>query len=65
LQGLSEEVVNLNVLKSAGLIRKTTRYVKIMLSGTLVRAMTVTGEGISISKGARDAIATAGGKVEV
>jgi len=65
LNGLSEEVINLDVLKASGLIRKNTRYAKIMLSGAIGRQITVTGAGVRVSKGAREAISAAGGKVDV
>lgn len=65
LEGLAEDVINVEVLKASGLIRKNTRYAKIMLSGKLTRAITVTGVGVKVSKGASEAITASGGKVEV
>lgn len=56
------EVVSLDSLKAAGLIRKDRLYVKVMKSGEVTKAVTVTG--LKVSKGAREAIEAAGGKVE-
>ena len=47
---------------AAGLVCGETRYVKIILSGTVERAVTV--RGVGVTKGARAAIEAAGGKVE-
>ncbi|MCW8857366.1 MAG: 50S ribosomal protein L15 [Kangiella sp.] len=57
------EVVDMLSLKKAGLIRNSIENVKIMLSGNIERAVTVTG-GVRVSKGAKAAIEAAGGKVE-
>ncbi|WP_295443821.1 uL15m family ribosomal protein, partial [uncultured Thiodictyon sp.] len=43
-------------------IKRSTTAAKIMLSGTVERAMTV--RGIAVTKGARAAIEAAGGTVE-
>lgn len=57
------EVVDMLSLKKAGLIRNSIENVKIMLSGNIERAVTVSG-GVRVSKGAKAAIEAAGGKVE-
>jgi large subunit ribosomal protein L15 len=62
LQKLSDEVIDLDVLKQAGLINKLVKRGKIILSGTLQRAVTV--RGLGVTKGARAAIESAGGKIE-
>ncbi|HED19728.1 MAG TPA: 50S ribosomal protein L15 [Gammaproteobacteria bacterium] len=54
--------VDLATLKAARVIRQSTLYAKIMLSGEIDKAVTVSG--IGVSKGARAAIEAAGGKVE-
>ncbi|GMQ88947.1 MAG: 50S ribosomal protein L15 [Gammaproteobacteria bacterium] len=54
--------VDLATLKAARVIKQSTLYAKIMLSGEIDRALTVSG--IGVSKGARAAIEAAGGKVE-
>ncbi len=61
---LQVDTVNLEVLKKAGLIRKTTRYVKIILSGELAYPLTIKGVGVRVTKGAKAHIESKGGKVE-
>lgn len=56
------DVVDLNTLKQAGLITKNIQFVKVVLSGSIDRQVTVVGLGVT--KGARAAIETAGGKIE-
>ena len=56
------EVVTLDALKAAGLIKKEMLFIKIMKSGEITRAVTVSG--LKVTKGAREAIEAAGGKVE-
>jgi len=56
------DTIDLDVLKSANLITKNILNVKVMLSGTIDKAVTL--KGIKVSKGAREAIEAAGGKVE-
>ncbi len=53
--------VDLASLKAAGVVRQGTRYVKIIASGEISRAVTVSG--VRVTKGARAAIEAAGGKV--
>lgn len=57
--------VTLETLTSAGLVPNQTRFAKIMLSGDAPSGVTVSGEGVGISAGARRAIESAGGKIEV
>lgn len=57
------ETVDLVSLKTAGLVRNNTKYVKIILAGKIERPITV--RGVLVTAGARTAIETAGGKVEV
>jgi large subunit ribosomal protein L15 len=56
------DVVDMMTLKQAGIINNKVKFAKIMLSGTIDRAVTV--KGIPVTKGAREAIEAAGGKVE-
>jgi len=56
------DVVDLNALQAAGLVKKNIQFVKVVKSGEVSRAVTV--KGIKVSKGAREAIEAAGGKVE-
>jgi large subunit ribosomal protein L15 len=62
LNNLDADVIDLDVLKKANLISKSILRVKVMLSGKLDKAVTL--KGIGVTKGARDAIVAAGGKVE-
>jgi large subunit ribosomal protein L15 len=56
------DVVDLAALVAAGLVSGEARYVKIIVSGAIDRALTV--RGLAITKGARAAVEAAGGKVE-
>lgn len=54
--------VSLETLKQANLIPAQTKQAKVIASGTLDRAVTV--RGVLVTKGARQAIEAAGGKIE-
>jgi large subunit ribosomal protein L15 len=56
------DLVELASLQAAGLVTKGTKIVKVIKSGEITRAVTV--KGIGVSKGAREAIEAAGGKIE-
>ena len=56
------DVVDLDALKKANIGSRATRRARVMLSGNIDRAVTV--KGIAVTKGAREAIEAAGGKVE-
>ena len=62
LANLNADVIDLETLKSARLINKNIKHVKIILSGKLKKAITT--KGIKPTKGAKSAIESAGGKVE-
>lgn len=62
LAGLKVDTIDLAVLKAANIVPREALKAKVFLSGTLTRAVTL--RGISATKGAVDAIAKAGGKVE-
>ena len=57
----SEDVIDIEALRSAGLIRGTTKYVKIILSGQVNKALTI--RGLGLTAGAQKAIEALGGKV--
>jgi large subunit ribosomal protein L15 len=61
LAGLGADVIDIEVLRTANVINKSITRVKVMLSGDVGRALTV--EGLRVTKGARAAIESAGGKV--
>ena len=54
--------VDLDTLKAADLVNETVTRARVFLSGDLSRAVTV--KGLVVTKGAREAIEQAGGKVE-
>ncbi|WP_199610580.1 50S ribosomal protein L15 [Flocculibacter collagenilyticus] len=56
------DIVELSTLQAAGLVRKSIQFVKVVKSGEIARAVTV--KGIKVTKGAREAIEAAGGKIE-
>ena len=56
------DVVNLESLKSAGLVNHSIKRAKIFLSGDLSKPVIV--QGLSITSGARTALENAGGRVE-
>jgi large subunit ribosomal protein L15 len=56
------DVVSVETLKAAGLVKKHILNVKVMKSGEISRAVTVSG--LKVTKGARAAIEAAGGKIE-
>jgi len=62
LESVGADVVDLDALRKAGLVSKRITRVKIIASGQLERALTV--RGLGVTKGARVAIESAGGKVE-
>lgn len=62
LVGLKVEVVDLALLKSAGLIKNSIRTVKVILSGEINTPLKL--KGLAVTKGARSAIEQAGGHIE-
>jgi large subunit ribosomal protein L15 len=62
LNGIKADVIDLAVLKTAGVIPVFAEQAKVVLSGELKKAVTL--RGIGVTKGAADAILKAGGKIE-
>ena len=62
LQVMESDVIDIDVLKSAGVVSRIAKKVKIINTGEILRAITV--KGIAVTKGAQAAIESAGGKVE-
>ena len=56
------DVIDLAVLKSADLVPQAAERVKVICSGKLESAVTL--RGLAVTKGARAAIESAGGKIE-
>jgi large subunit ribosomal protein L15 len=63
LAGVSEDnIVDIAALKAANVIGRNIKQAKVIASGELGTAVTL--RGISVTKGARAAIVSAGGKIE-
>ncbi len=62
LARVDAEVVNLEALRNANLISRNIKRAKIIVSGSIDKAVKV--QGIGATKGARQAIEAAGGSVE-
>lgn len=56
------DVIDLEALKKANIVSKHILHAKVFLSGTLEKAVTL--KGVAVTKGAKEAISKAGGKVE-
>lgn len=61
LNRLEDEVVTLEALKRAGIVRKNITRAKVFVSGELKRKVTL--QGVGCTAGARSAIESAGGAV--
>jgi large subunit ribosomal protein L15 len=62
LNSVEGDVIDLAALKGADLINENIARVRVFLSGELSKPVTV--KGLAVTKGAREAIEKAGGKVE-
>lgn len=62
LAKVSAEIIDIDALKQADIIKDDTKRVRVILSGEIDKAVTVSG--LEVTKGARAAIEAAGGKVE-
>jgi len=62
IEAMDTDVIDMEALHKAGLVKHDTRKVKVINTGELSRAVTV--KGLAVSKGAQAAIEAAGGKVE-
>jgi large subunit ribosomal protein L15 len=62
LNAVAGDVVDLDALKSADLVKQNVTRARVFLSGELKKAVTL--KGIAVTKGAREAIEQAGGKIE-
>ena len=62
LNTVSAEVIDLDALKAADLVKQDVTRARVFLSGELTKAVTV--KGLAVTKGAREAIEQAGGKIE-
>jgi large subunit ribosomal protein L15 len=62
LNAVAGDVVDLEALKKADLVKQHVTRARVFLSGELKGAVTV--KGLTVTKGAREAIEAAGGKIE-
>jgi large subunit ribosomal protein L15 len=62
LAKVQADVIELDALKDAGILKEAMLFAKVMMSGEISKAVTV--KGIRVTKGARAAIEAAGGKIE-
>ena len=62
IASVEADVVDLDSLKNANLVRRDTKSAKVILAGEITKAVTI--QGLRVTKGARAAIEAAGGKVE-
>ena len=57
------DVISLDSLKAANIIRRDMKRARIMLSGEVSRAVSVKGDEIKVTKGAQTLIEAAGGSI--
>ncbi len=62
LQRVAADVIDLAALRAANLVNRGTQRVKVFGTGAVDRALTL--KGLGVTKGAREAIEAAGGKIE-
>jgi len=62
LRNIDANVIDLVALKDAGIVPRTARRAKIILSGNLEKAVFI--KGLAVTDGARSRIESVGGKVE-
>ena len=62
LNSVEGDVVDLDALKNADLVKQDVTRARVFLSGEVTKPLTV--KGLKVTKGAREAIEQAGGKVE-
>ena len=61
LSQVEGEIISIETLKKSGVITSGTKRVKIMLSGKVEKRYTI--QGLTVSKGAKEAIEKAGGQI--
>jgi large subunit ribosomal protein L15 len=62
LAHVAGDVIDLDTLKGAGIVRKSAKRARVVLSGGIDKAVVV--KGVHVTRGARAAIEAAGGRVE-
>ena len=62
IASLDTDIITLEVLKEAGILTHKIKKAKVILSGAIDKAVTL--QGVSATKGAKEAIEAAGGKID-
>ncbi len=62
LATIDAKIIDLDALKSAGLINRSIQHVKVILSGELTKAVKI--KGLRVTQGARKQIEDLGGNIE-
>jgi len=62
LNSIEADVIDLDALKAADVVKESTLRAKVFLSGEVSKAVTL--KGVGVTKGAKAAIEAAGGKIE-
>jgi len=62
IASLDADIITLEVLKEAGILAHKIKKAKVILSGAIDKPVTL--QGISATKGAKDAIEAVGGKID-
>jgi len=62
LNSIEADVIDLDALKAADVVKENTLRAKVFLSGEVSKAVTL--KGVGVTKGAKAAIEAAGGKIE-
>ena len=62
LNKVEGDIISLETLKAANIVRRDKVRARIVLSGEITRAFTI--QGVAVTKGAQAAVEAAGGKVE-
>ena len=62
LNALEADTIDLDVLKQADIVKQNVTRARVFLSGEVTKAVNL--KGLGVTKGAREAIEAAGGKIE-
>ncbi len=62
LSRIKSDVIDVGALRKSGLVRHDVKYFKVIASGVIDKPVTL--RGVRVTKGAREAIEQAGGRIE-
>lgn len=62
LNKLDQDIIDIDALKAANLVPASAKRVKLIVSGTLGKAVVL--KGIAVSKGAKSAVEAVGGRIQ-